>query len=87
MQIGLGNAGAIVPTMTFVSTEAPAYTRAYSTCLGLIVLAGVVMIATEIGLWWENKTRDRGGRDHRLELPEEERSNLGDDHPSFRFTY
>ena len=87
LQIGLGNAGAIVPSMTFVTDEAPAYTRAYSTCLALIVLAGVVMIATELGLWWENGIRDRGGRDHRLELSEEEKANLGDDHPSFRFAY
>ena len=87
LQIGLGNAGAIVPTMTFVTSEAPAYKRAYSTCLALIVLAGLVMIATEVGLWWENRIRDRGGRDYRLRLPAEEQSNLGDDHPSFRFTY
>ena len=86
-QIGFGNAGAIVPTMTFVATEAPAYTRAYSTCLSLICLAGVVMIATEVGLWYENRIRREGKRNYRLELPEEERRNLGDDHPSFRFTY
>jgi hypothetical protein len=86
-QIGLGNAGAIVPTMTFIATEGPAYTRAYSTCLGLMVLAGVVMILTEIGLYLENKARDAGKRDYRLQLPAEEVENLGDDHPSFRFTY
>ena len=87
MQIGLGNAGAIVPTMTFVTTEAPGYTRAYTVCLSLIVVAGVVMILTEVGLWYENRIRDRGGRDYRLKLPQEEVQNLGDDHPSFRFAY
>lgn len=86
-QIGLGNAGAIVPTMTFVNTEAPAYTRAYRVCLALAVAAGVVMILTEFGLWWENRLRDRGKRDYRLLLPPDEVDNLGDDHPSFRFTY
>jgi hypothetical protein len=35
----------------------------------------------------ENKARERGERDHRYELPQEVRENLGDDHPSFRFTY
>lgn len=29
----------------------------------------------------------RGERDHVLSLLEEELANLGDDHPSFRFTY
>uniref|UniRef100_A0A093V9X1 Putative transporter n=1 Tax=Talaromyces marneffei PM1 TaxID=1077442 RepID=A0A093V9X1_TALMA len=86
-QIGLGNAGAIVPTMTYVAKEAPAYTRAYSVSLALIVAAGLVMVLTKIGLWWENKIRDQGKRDYRLNLPQEEVENLGDDHPSFRFTY
>ena len=86
-QIGLGNAGAIVPTMTFVSTDAPAYTTAYTICLSLMVVAGVVMVLTELGLWWESKSRDQGKRDYRLNLPADEVDNLGDDHPSFRFTY
>jgi hypothetical protein len=86
-QIGLGNAGAIVPAMTFVTAEAPAYTRAYTICLALIVAAGVVMILTELGLWWENRVRDAGKRDYRLALPADEVENLGDDHPSFRFAY
>jgi hypothetical protein len=86
-QIGLGNAGAIVPTMTFVSTNAPSYTTAYTVCLSLMVVAGVVMVLTELVLLWENKSRDQGKRDYRLNLPADEVDNLGDDHPSFRFTY
>lgn len=31
--------------------------------------------------------REQGKRDHRLNLPDDEKTNLGDDHPSFRFTY
>ncbi|PCG95454.1 hypothetical protein PENOC_077740 [Penicillium occitanis (nom. inval.)] len=83
-QIGLGNAGAIVPTMTFVAKEAPAYKRAYSVSLALIVAAGLVMILTEIGLWWENKIRDHGKRDYRLNLPQEEVENLQWDEICFR---
>lgn len=86
-QIGLGNAGALVPSLTFVPSEAPAYTRAYSVGLALIVAAGVVMVLTGLGLWWENKMRDEGKRDYRLRLPPDEVDNLGDNHPSFRFTY
>ena len=86
-QIGLGNAGAIVPTMTFVSTEAPGYRMAYTVSLSLILVAGVVMVLTELGLWWENKLRDAGKRAYRLALPADEVENLGDDHPSFRFAY
>ncbi|KAL1967163.1 hypothetical protein VTN77DRAFT_3454 [Rasamsonia byssochlamydoides] len=79
-QIGLGNAGAIVPTMTFVANEAPTYRRAYTVCLTLIVVAGLVMILTELGLWWENRLRVEGERDYRLRLPPDEVDNLGDDH-------
>jgi hypothetical protein len=39
------------------------------------------------GLWVENRKRERGERDWRLCLPENERGNLGDDHPSVRFAY
>lgn len=45
-------------------------------------------IAATVFAWYlirENKIRDRGGRDDRYELPEEEKRNLGDDHPAFRF--
>lgn len=39
------------------------------------------------GLWWENRQRTAGKRDWRLQLPEDEVTNLGDDYPHFRFTY
>ena len=35
----------------------------------------------------ENKLRDAGKRHDRLLLAPEVQMNLGDDHPSFRFTY
>ncbi|OQD85747.1 hypothetical protein PENANT_c009G09215 [Penicillium antarcticum] len=34
-----------------------------------------------------NRLREQGKRDHRYQWPREELENLGDDHPSFRFTY
>ena len=85
--ISFGNIAALVPMLLFVKDEAPAYTRAYSACLGLMVVAGLAMIMAEIGLWWENGQRDQGRRDWRLQLPQEEVQNMGDDHPEFRFTY
>jgi uncharacterized membrane protein len=63
VQIGLGSTGAFVPLMTFVPSDAPSYTRAFRICLSLTVLAAVVMILTEVGLWWENKQRKAGKRD------------------------
>ncbi|MCJ1309867.1 hypothetical protein MMC25_003528 [Agyrium rufum] len=86
-QIGFGSAGGIVPSLLFVSTNAPLYKRGFWTCFSLMLLAGLGMIVFLLGLMWENKVRARGGRDYRLEFPAEEVKNLGDDHPDFRFTY
>jgi hypothetical protein len=36
-------------------------------------------------MWRENRKRERGERDDRLALPEEDRKNMGDWHPVFRF--
>jgi MFS family permease len=87
VQIGLGSTGAFVPLITFIPSDAPAYTRAFRICLSLTILAALVMVLTEVGLWWENRQRKAGKRDWRLQLPEDEVTNLGDDHPHFRFTY
>jgi hypothetical protein len=38
-----------------------------------------------LGVRAENKKRDRGERDWRLDCADAD--NLGDDHPHFRFTY
>jgi hypothetical protein len=87
VQIGLGSTGALVPLMTFVPSGAPAYTRAFRICLSLTVLAALVVVLTEVGLWWENRQRRAGKRNWGLQPPEDEVTNLGDDHPHFRFAY
>ena len=86
-QIGFGSAGGIIPSLLFVSTEAPLYRTSFVTCFTLWLLAGLGMVIFFLGMVWENRQRDQGKRDHRFQLPVEEIENLGDDHPSFRFTY
>ena len=50
-------------------------------------LIGALCAATMAGLMWrENRKRERGERDDRLDLPEEDVKNMGDWHPSYRFT-
>ena len=85
MMVGFGNAGGIVASNVFITTEEPAYPTGYGTSLGLIWMTAICCTALLLGLMWENRLRDRGGRDYRLE--EEDSDNLGDDHPRFRFTY
>lgn len=87
MQIGIGNTGGLVASNVFFSSEAPLYPTGYGTSLGLMWICGLASTAFVLYMWRENRIRDAGGRDYRLELPREELENLGDDHPSFRFTY
>jgi hypothetical protein len=86
MQIGLGNVGGIVASNAFLTSQAPYYPLKYGMSLGLLLFAGLTATAFFFGLRDESKRRDRGERDSRLGLPEEELSNLGDDHANFRFS-
>ena len=87
MQIGFGNVAGIIASNIYVTKEAPKYPVGYGVSLALLWLSGLACTAFFIGLWMENKRRDRGGRDDRFNLPRQELVNLGDDHPRFRFTY
>lgn len=85
MMIGFGNAGGIVASNIFITSQAPAYPTGYGTSLALIWLCAICCTIFFFGVRRENKKRERGDRDYRLEC--EDADNLGDDHPHFRFTY
>lgn len=85
IQIGLGNCGGIIASNIFLKAEAPYYPTGFGTSLALMGLTGITSTIMFIGLKWENRIRDRGGRDYRL-TNGEDLGNMGDDHPHFRFT-
>jgi sugar phosphate permease len=85
MQIGFGNAGGIVASNIYKGTERPYYETGYGTALGLLWVTAISCTVLLVGVARENKKRERGERDWRLD--EVDADNLGDDHPSFRFTY
>ncbi len=87
MQIGFGNCGGIIASNIYITKEAPTYPVGYGVSLALLWLSGFACTAFFVGLWMENRKRDRGGRDARFNLPAGELENLGDDHPRFRFAY
>jgi cyanate permease len=87
MQVGFGNLGGIIASNIYISNQAPTYPVGYGVSLGLLWVCGIACTVLVIGMRFENKRRDRGERDDRLSRPQEERENLGDDHPSFRFIY
>ena len=87
MQIGIGNLGGIVASNVYLTNQAPTYPAGYGTSLGCLWLCGLAATVMLVGLMFENKARNAGKRDWRYNIPAEERDNMGDDHPSFRFTY
>lgn len=87
IQLSIGNCSGVVASNIFLASQAPTYHLGYGLGLGFVWLCG---LAAVVFLWVirrENRIRDQGGRDDRLNLPEDERNNLGDGHPRFRFTY
>jgi hypothetical protein len=87
MQVGLGNIGGIVASNVFLEKESPKYPTGYGVSLGMLWICGASCVALLFLVRNENRARDRGERDHRLEDEGEHADNLGDDHPHFRFTY
>lgn len=85
LQVGFGNAGGIVASNVFITSEAPGYPTGYGVSLGLVWICAAACLTLLIGNLRENRKRDRGERDWRLEG--EDADNLGDDHPHFRFSY
>ncbi|OAA73217.1 Major facilitator superfamily domain, general substrate transporter [Cordyceps fumosorosea ARSEF 2679] len=84
MQIGLGNAGGFVASLAFQARTAPRYRMGFRLCGGLMGVAFLTVCVYVAGLWWENRRKRAGKRDHLLE---EEGDNLGDAHPRFIYTY
>lgn len=87
VQIGLGNCAGFIASNVYITSEAPTYRTGYGVGLGLICLSFIASTCLLVYMFMENKKRDQGGRDYRLQLPPDELNNLGDDHPSFRFSY
>ncbi|KAL5395127.1 hypothetical protein PMIN06_000402 [Paraphaeosphaeria minitans] len=86
MQVGLGNIGGIVASNVFLESEAKdaRYPTGYGVSLGMLWICGAASVALFFYVKRENGKRERGERDHRLEG--DDRENLGDDHPLFKFT-
>ena len=87
MMVGIGNIGGIVASNVFIKSQAPEYPVGFGVCLGCIWICAISACLLALYIGRENKKRDAGLRDHRYQLSEAERNNLGDDHPAFRFTY
>lgn len=86
IQVMIGNIAGIIGSNVFLQNQSPWFHAGYGASIGFLWLGAFAAITMALLMAAENKRRDQGKHDHILELPEEERNNLGDAHPSFRFT-
>jgi hypothetical protein len=84
MEIGLGNGGGFIASLSFQAKSAPFYWQGFRTTFSLMCMAALLICVYVAGLWYENKQKRAGKRDYLLY---EEGDNLGDDHPEFLYTY
>ncbi|KAJ0163404.1 putative transporter [Colletotrichum tanaceti] len=90
--LSIGNAASFLASFTYIKTEAPGYLKGHSINLGC--LAGLLLVGILLPLYMkrENRQREQGRRDYRLEESQrnglsaaEHEFRLGWMHPGFRF--
>lgn len=86
IQVTIGNIAGIIGSNIYLVNEAPTYVTGYSVSLAMMWLGMICATILAALMWRENKKRDAGERDDRLNLPEDVKNNLGDAYPTFRFT-
>lgn len=83
-QVAFGNCGAFVATFTYLQKDGPKYITGHAINLGAIGLSLIITLSTMAYVRWENRARETGKRDYRLQEGDE--SMLGFRHPNFRYT-
>ncbi|KAK6063337.1 transporter [Seiridium cupressi] len=83
---GFANLGSIAATWSYISTDAGTGYR-IGNSLNTATAASVIVASLSLVAYqkWENKKREEGGRDYRLEIPDEKVATLGHLHPRFRY--
>ncbi|TDZ15558.1 putative transporter [Colletotrichum orbiculare MAFF 240422] len=83
---GLANIGSIVATWSYINTDAKTGYR-IGNSLNTATAASVIVASLGLVAYqkWENKKREQGSRDYRLERAADEVATLGHLHPSFRY--
>lgn len=86
LQLTIGNSSGIMAPFLYPSAEGPRYIRGHAVTMGLIAFAAVLFGSMSVWFGRENKRRERGESDGKMEgLSEEEVLALGDENPKFRF--
>ncbi|KAK9464621.1 major facilitator superfamily domain-containing protein [Lipomyces arxii] len=85
-QVGFGNIGGIIATFSFLSKDAPRYTKGYS--LGVAFAAFSILACTvyAVGISIENRNRNKGLKLEKWDsMTEEEKAKAGDKSPYYRY--
>ncbi|KAK4067983.1 hypothetical protein Trihar35433_6543 [Trichoderma harzianum] len=82
-QVGYGNLGGIIAVFIFLTKDAPKFTTGYSVCLAFTVISMIASTIYGIGCLMANKQRDN--MTEVPDLTEEEKTELGDLNPEYRY--
>ena len=83
-QIGFGNIGGIIASFAFIQTDAPYFTNGYSISLAFTALSIMACVVYGFSCWSQNRKRDREAVNE-AGLTEEEKTDLGDMSPDYRY--
>lgn len=85
--VAMGNFGSVIATWSYLPTDAPRYRKGHFINMGAEIIVCLLGIAGILYVRWENRQRDLGKRNHRLQglTTDEEIDELGYRHPSFRY--
>jgi len=86
LQVMIGNCAGLIGSNIFLVSESPQYRTGYGTAFGMLLFGAACATAMEVLMWKENRDRAAGRQDYKLQRPAEEVNNMGDYHPSFRYT-
>lgn len=82
-QVGFGNIGGIIAVFAFFPADAPGYRTGYSICIAFTILAMVATVLYGVSCVRANRTRDKMATD--LNLSEQQKADLGDLSPEYRY--
>ncbi|RBR00198.1 hypothetical protein VDGD_09110 [Verticillium dahliae] len=84
--ISCGQLGGIISAVVFPAKDEPQYVAGISTCIGFQAVGIAMAVIMWVCCQRENQARERGEREYRRNLPEDEVRRLGEKHPDFRYT-
>ncbi|KAM3461821.1 hypothetical protein MY5147_000351 [Beauveria neobassiana] len=84
-QVGFGNLGGIIAVYVFLQRDSPRFIPGYSVCLAWFVLSAAACGVYGYMCWNANRKRNQLPPDAGASLTQEEKDDLGDNAPDYRY--